>query len=220
MQLLEAFVLANVFSTMYKCYWDVVKDCGLFRFSKDVRCKGLRKDIVFNPLLYYLAIILNLFMRFMWVVLFAVRFTSNTRLDMQYFLFLVAFAGIFRRFIWNIFRLENEHLNNCDKFRAVLDIPLPFQAPQEDQKKETVKKQSFFARWGVFKDSPFNRSSNTNSAISLKYMQLLPSPIDTKRVKPLETSETSSSKISKSKSDSFLSRIRKSPSMPLFTKKS
>lgn len=28
----------------------------------------------------------------------------------------------YRRFIWNFFRLENEHLNNCGKFRAVRDI--------------------------------------------------------------------------------------------------
>ena len=27
-----------------------------------------------------------------------------------------------RRFIWNFFRLENEHLNNCGQFRAVRDI--------------------------------------------------------------------------------------------------
>lgn len=29
---------------------------------------------------------------------------------------------VFRRFVWNFFRLENEHLNNCGKFRAVRDI--------------------------------------------------------------------------------------------------
>lgn len=28
------------------------------------------------------------------------------------------------RFVWNYFRLENEHLNNCGKFRAVRDISL------------------------------------------------------------------------------------------------
>lgn len=27
-----------------------------------------------------------------------------------------------RRFVWNFFRLENEHLNNCGEFRAVRDI--------------------------------------------------------------------------------------------------
>ncbi|CAF4243707.1 unnamed protein product, partial [Adineta steineri] len=29
-----------------------------------------------------------------------------------------------RRFIWNYFRLENEHLNNCGNFRAVRDISI------------------------------------------------------------------------------------------------
>lgn len=38
------------------------------------------------------------------------------------FLFINLFHGVFRRFVWNFFRLENEHLNNCGKFRAVRDI--------------------------------------------------------------------------------------------------
>jgi hypothetical protein len=29
-----------------------------------------------------------------------------------------------RRFIWNFFRLENEHVNNCGHYRAVRDISL------------------------------------------------------------------------------------------------
>ncbi len=29
-----------------------------------------------------------------------------------------------RRFVWNFFRLENEHLNNCGQFRAVRDISI------------------------------------------------------------------------------------------------
>lgn len=35
---------------------------------------------------------------------------------------LLAPLEVFRRFIWNYFRLENEHLNNCGNFRAVRDI--------------------------------------------------------------------------------------------------
>ncbi len=34
------------------------------------------------------------------------------------------FLYINRRFIWNFFRLENEHLNNCGQFRAVRDISI------------------------------------------------------------------------------------------------
>lgn len=34
----------------------------------------------------------------------------------------LALLEVFRRFIWNFFRLENEHLNNAGDFRVVRDI--------------------------------------------------------------------------------------------------
>lgn len=37
---------------------------------------------------------------------------------------LIISRAIDRRFVWNFFRLENEHLNNCGKFRAVRDISI------------------------------------------------------------------------------------------------
>ena len=36
----------------------------------------------------------------------------------------LGFLEVFRRFVWNFFRLENEHLNNCGQFRAVRDISI------------------------------------------------------------------------------------------------
>lgn len=42
---------------------------------------------------------------------------------------------VFRRFIWNYFRLENEHLNNCGNFRAVRDISV---APLTGSSDETI----------------------------------------------------------------------------------
>lgn len=39
-----------------------------------------------------------------------------------------------RRFVWNFFRLENEHLNNCGKFRAVRDISIaPIESSDQTQ---------------------------------------------------------------------------------------
>ena len=39
-----------------------------------------------------------------------------------------------RRFVWNFFRLENEHLNNCGQFRAVRDISIgPIDSNYEQQ---------------------------------------------------------------------------------------
>lgn len=42
---------------------------------------------------------------------------------------------VFRRFMWNYFRLENEHLNNCGKFRAVRDISV---APMDCSDQATI----------------------------------------------------------------------------------
>lgn len=35
---------------------------------------------------------------------------------------LISYSFMNRRFVWNFFRLENEHLNNCGKFRAMRNI--------------------------------------------------------------------------------------------------
>ena len=44
-----------------------------------------------------------------------------------------------RRFVWNFFRLENEHLNNCGQFRVVRDIsirPLYLSRAEEEREGE------------------------------------------------------------------------------------
>lgn len=45
-------------------------------------------------------------------------------IDSDIMLSILAPLEVFRRFIWNYFRLENEHLNNCGNFRAVRDISI------------------------------------------------------------------------------------------------
>ncbi len=37
---------------------------------------------------------------------------------------ILAILEVFRRFVWNFFRLENEHVNNVGEFRAVRDISI------------------------------------------------------------------------------------------------
>lgn len=44
-----------------------------------------------------------------------------------------------RRFVWNFFRLENEHLNNCGQFRAVRDISIaPIDSNDQNQLEEMM----------------------------------------------------------------------------------
>ena len=48
----------------------------------------------------------------------------TTKIDKAIISTLFAILEVFRRFVWNFFRLENEHLNNCGEFRAVRDISI------------------------------------------------------------------------------------------------
>ena len=38
----------------------------------------------------------------------------------------LAVAEALRRFQWNFFRLENEHLGNVDQYRVTRELPLPY----------------------------------------------------------------------------------------------
>ena len=44
--------------------------------------------------------------------------------------FLIALGEILRRFMWNFFRMENEHMMNARRFMASRDVPLPFSIPE------------------------------------------------------------------------------------------
>ena len=80
---------------------------------------------------YYFAIVEDLVLRFSWSISLVLsdRF-SDYKEDI---VSLFAILEVVRRFIWNFFRLENEHLNNCGQFRAVRDILI-----LKSQKQNTV----------------------------------------------------------------------------------
>lgn len=46
--------------------------------------------------------------------------------------FFLASLEVVRRGHWNFYRVENEHLNNVGKFRAVKAVPLPFRDDSDD----------------------------------------------------------------------------------------
>ncbi|PIN06342.1 putative small molecule transporter [Handroanthus impetiginosus] len=116
-------LVTSVVATVYQLYWDFVKDWGLFnRKSKN---PWLRDDLVLkNKSIYYGSIVLNLVLRVAWVetvMKFNIGMFESRLLD-----FLLASIEVIRRGHWNFYRLENEHLNNVGKFRAVKTVPLPF----------------------------------------------------------------------------------------------
>lgn len=110
------WLLANIFSTVYKYLWDVIKDWGLLTNSSSAKNIFLRNNIVFEPIWYYIAIITNLMLRFSWLVVVLLR--SNIRMGpaaVEWISWIVIVLELFRRFVWNIFRVEIEFLNTNNK---------------------------------------------------------------------------------------------------------
>lgn len=122
-------LVTSLVATVYQLYWDFVKDWGLF----NPRSKNpwLRDDLILKKKsMYYISIALNFVLRVAWVetvLHFNIGIFESRLLD-----FFLASLEVIRRGHWNFYRLENEHLNNSGKFRAVKTVPLPFREADSD----------------------------------------------------------------------------------------
>lgn len=145
------WMLSAVVSSMYAYLWDIKMDWGLFDKNAGENT-FLREEIVYSsPMLYYFAIVEDLVLRFSWAIgffLLEARLVSGDLLTS-----VVGPLEVFRRFVWNFFRLENEHLNNCGKFRAVRDISI---APIDSSDQTTILRMMDEV------DGVVNRYSKTN----------------------------------------------------------
>nr|GEZ23264.1 SPX domain, EXS [Tanacetum cinerariifolium] len=65
--------------------------------------------------------VLNVILRLAWMQT-VLDFQEAPSLHRNAVIAIVASLEIIRRGMWNFFRLENEHLNNVGKFRAVKDV--------------------------------------------------------------------------------------------------
>ncbi|XP_077506786.1 solute carrier family 53 member 1 [Amblyomma americanum] len=114
------WILSAVVSSCFTYTWDIKMDWGLFD-SNAGENRFLREEIVYSSSgYYYFAILTDLALRFGWTL--SVSLTELGVIHSDLMVTILAPLEVFRRFVWNFFRLENEHLNNCGKFRAVRDI--------------------------------------------------------------------------------------------------
>ncbi|XP_037932123.1 xenotropic and polytropic retrovirus receptor 1-like [Teleopsis dalmanni] len=115
------YLISSIISTVYFYAWDVFRDFGVFKkFSGDNIF--LREQVVYEPCFYYFAMIENLLIRFYWIFAF---YVEEQRYISKYCMTTIgACLEIFRRYIWNYLRLENEQLYNLGKFRTMQDISL------------------------------------------------------------------------------------------------
>lgn len=121
-----AFVIWLIFAslhTMYATTWDLVIDWGLFK--KGASFPLLRKNLLYKPWCYYVGMIFNVAIRLSWISM-AKPYFYHDSISKELLLFILALLEVFRRFVWNIFRMENDHVSNCESYRVTKDIPLPY----------------------------------------------------------------------------------------------
>ncbi|TFK38118.1 EXS-domain-containing protein [Crucibulum laeve] len=118
------FALWCLFNACYSIYassWDLLMDWSVLRMHS--RYPLLRPEVIYSnhiPL-YYFAILSNILVRFIWVF-----YIPQSGPDMQLRTFIGGLLEMLRRWQWNFYRLENEHLGNMDQYRVTREVPLPY----------------------------------------------------------------------------------------------
>ena len=141
------FILWVVFSilcTGYSYFWDLKMDWGFLESSS--KYKYLRSQLSYaKPGFYYATIIMNLFMRFCWILTLSPGI-MGIFLRKQSFNFIFGIIEMVRRAIWNFFRVEMEHIANCGGFKVVEDYKLPF----DNFRYNTDEKKMIYGEYEAF----------------------------------------------------------------------
>lgn len=117
-----AWIMSLIVGSTYTYTWDIKMDWGLFDQKAPKEYRFLREELVYPVKYYYVAIVQDLLLRFGWTL--NLSLTEVGAIPPDLITLVLAPCEIIRRFLWNFYRLENEHLNNCGEFRAVRDISI------------------------------------------------------------------------------------------------
>ena len=130
--IISLHVLLMFISTMFSLYWDLVMDFGLLQSAKLSSLLLRDQLVVFSSnFFYYYVISFNTISRFTWILQVRQNQTAQYfKISKDFLNLLIGVVEIIRRFHWTFLRVEYEHLNNCNSFRAVEDLKLPSETLQ------------------------------------------------------------------------------------------
>lgn len=180
------WVVFAIFTSTLTACWDIYYDFGLFNSfdakqdlpgdnlslsgdvlghaTRDKQVKQqpprrqypfLRKQLVYPVWVYYFAIFEDFVLRFSWIV--TISLTEFSGIEAGIVISLLAPLEMFRRFVWNCIRLENEQLNNCGMFREARDIPLQVVAPIDESHVKKVIVMMDSKDGAALRDTRLNR---------------------------------------------------------------
>ncbi|CAG8510116.1 23783_t:CDS:10, partial [Cetraspora pellucida] len=120
------YIVVQIISTIYANIWDISQDWSLLQFDSSNFL--LRDELGYKQKwVYYLGMFNNTFFRLTWILLFIY--------DNFFIRFMIAFGEMLRRWQWDVFRVENEHVTNCQAERATKELTLPtiFDSPTTEK---------------------------------------------------------------------------------------
>ena len=134
--ILYSYLAVSIFSTMYSYGWDLYMDWGLLRSAQKGKVL-LRPKILYPPCLYYFAMLINLALRLLWILPLMPFSQFDNIKNIQVVVLIQALGEAFRRTMWALIRIENEKVNNFEKYRNILTIP-SFKDEELQQTKKSV----------------------------------------------------------------------------------
>ncbi|KAF0462461.1 Xenotropic and polytropic retrovirus receptor 1 [Gigaspora margarita] len=111
------WIASQTISSIYTFIWDVKMDWSLLEIHSSNYL--LRDELGYkNPNLYRAAILINMLLRFSWVM---ILFSND---DKYYYIvgIIMPLLEISRRWMWCFIRVETEHVANCNGYRAIKEI--------------------------------------------------------------------------------------------------
>ncbi|KAF1968743.1 EXS-domain-containing protein [Bimuria novae-zelandiae CBS 107.79] len=122
------FITFATINAIYTSFWDVYYDWSLG--DPSAKHPFLRQTLGYKKIwMYYVAIVIDPILRFNWIFYAVIPLQPQHSAITSFF---VAFSEVFRRGMWSLFRVENEHCSNVGHFRASRDVPLPYDLPSQD----------------------------------------------------------------------------------------
>lgn len=107
-----AWLTFAIASTIYSYVWDLKVDWALLE-RKAPYCL-LREKLAYHHRSYYFMMVLNLVLRLAWVLTLSPNITDKTFGSPEIFRLITGALEIIRRGIWNLLRIEKEHIKNCE----------------------------------------------------------------------------------------------------------
>jgi hypothetical protein len=108
------WIASSIGHSVFVFVWDVVQDWGLCSSLKTGNWILSRRLYYKGKWKYYWAIVIDLFLRFSWSIKLSIQFGVLQSGSNDFIVATLAMLEVIRRFIWNFFRIENEH-SKCDK---------------------------------------------------------------------------------------------------------